>query len=93
MNPVAGRVLTLALLATALSALKLASGPGVPFVLAAGIYCPGWLFSAAGGLALGVWSVSALRARGATRALASTALLLNLSVVYAFTLWRFLFHL
>lgn len=64
---------------------------GTPFLLVGGIYFPTWFSAGVIGTALAVVSLIALRSYPLTRAAGTALVFFNLSVIYAFLAWLFLF--
>ena len=79
-----------ALIAVGLALFKALSG-GTPFLLMGGIYFPAWFSACAVGAALALVTLIALRSHPLTRAAGIALVFFNLSVIYAFLAWRFLF--
>jgi hypothetical protein len=80
----------LAVIGTGLALLRTISR-GTPFLLVGGIYFPTWFSAGVTGTALAVVSLIALRSHPLTRAAGTALVFFNLSVIYAFLAWLFLF--
>jgi hypothetical protein len=65
---------------------------GTPFLLVGGIYFPAWFSACVIGLALALVTLIALRSHPLTRAAGIALVFFNLSVIYAFLAWQFLFN-
>ena len=65
---------------------------GTPFLLVGGIYFPAWFSACFIGAALAFVTVIALRSHPLTRAAGIALVFFNLSVIYAFLAWQFLFN-
>jgi hypothetical protein len=77
-------------IATSVALSKALSG-GTPFLLVGGIYFPAWFSACVVGAALALVTLIALRSHPLTRAAGIGLVFLNLSVIYAFLAWHFLF--
>lgn|SRR5271170_3095103 len=80
----------LAFIAVVVALLRALSG-GTPFVLAGGVYFPAWFCAGVVGAALAAVTLMALHSFPLTRAAGSALVFFNLSVIYAFLAWLFIF--